>query len=130
MRRIEEAKRMLDMAFKDIKALEGMHDVETFDETIFGFHAQQAIEKAIKSWLTYLNKEYPKTHDISLLLNLLEEQGMDCSDLLDLVEFNAFAVQFRYEAFDLTEEILNRQETICRVRKLLSHVKQLITGTE
>ncbi len=50
----EEARRLLDVARKDLNALPGMMDVETFADEIFGFHAQQATEKALKAWLTFL----------------------------------------------------------------------------
>lgn len=37
---------MLSMAKKDLSALEGMlHDTTHFSDEIFGFHAEQAIEK-------------------------------------------------------------------------------------
>ena len=45
-----------------------MGDAEAFDDEIFGFHAQQAVEKALKAWLTEVGVTYPLTHDLSLLL--------------------------------------------------------------
>jgi HEPN domain-containing protein len=41
-----------------------------------GFHAQQAVEKAIKAVLTAHSVEYPRTHNLSLLLDLLEATGV------------------------------------------------------
>ncbi len=46
---LEQARVMLLMAQKDLKALKGMLDVETFAEEVFGFHAQQASEKALST---------------------------------------------------------------------------------
>lgn len=40
---IRHAKFLLNMAAKDLKALEGMKDSDIFAEEIFGFHAQQAV---------------------------------------------------------------------------------------
>jgi hypothetical protein len=37
------------MAGKALQALQGMIDVHTFANEIFGFHAQQAVEKALKA---------------------------------------------------------------------------------
>lgn len=59
-----EIELLLTMARKDLKALSGMTDADIFAEEIFGFHAQQAIEKALKAWLTWLDVEYPRTHMI------------------------------------------------------------------
>jgi hypothetical protein len=43
----------------------------------------------------------------------------------DLVEYNAFAVQFRYETFE-TSEPLTRSNVIAKVEMLFNHVKQII----
>ncbi|NIR50348.1 HEPN domain-containing protein [candidate division KSB1 bacterium] len=34
-----------------------------FDDEIFGFHAQQAVEKVVKAWPNLLGIVYPRTHD-------------------------------------------------------------------
>jgi len=73
------------MASKDLRALSGMTDPGVFAEEIFGFHAQQAIEKALKAWLAWLDVEYPRTHDLSLLLSLLRERGADTAPFEDLI---------------------------------------------
>ena len=39
---IEHARMMFSMAYKDLKAMNGMKDEEIFDDEIFGFHAQQS----------------------------------------------------------------------------------------
>ena len=43
----EHARLMLRMAEKDHTALQGMLDTQIFADEIFGFHAQQAAEKAL-----------------------------------------------------------------------------------
>jgi HEPN domain-containing protein len=58
----DEAQRLLAAAQKDLRALRGMTDADTFADEIFGFHAQQAVEKALKAWLALLGEEYPRTH--------------------------------------------------------------------
>jgi HEPN domain-containing protein len=68
MNGVEHAREMLTLAQRDFKALQGMLDVETFADEIFGFHAQQAVEKALKAWLTLVGVEYPRTHDLEELL--------------------------------------------------------------
>jgi HEPN domain-containing protein len=49
MNGVEHAREMLTLAQRDFKALQVMLDVETFADEIFGFHAQQAVEKALKA---------------------------------------------------------------------------------
>ena len=55
----ENAAALLAMAEKDLRALSGMKDPEVFAEEVFGFHAQQAAEKALKAWIAALGQEYP-----------------------------------------------------------------------
>jgi len=64
----DHALQMLEMAKKDHQALAHMLDANEFPEEIFGFHAQQSIEKALKAWIASRGLEYPKTHDISAML--------------------------------------------------------------
>ncbi|MDQ6978641.1 MAG: HEPN domain-containing protein [Mariprofundaceae bacterium] len=113
----KQAAMLLRMANKDLAALQGMNDSEVFAEEIFGFHAQQAAEKAIKAWLALLGIEYAKTHDISFLLAELKQSGVDVDTFMELIEYNVFAVQFRYEAYD------DGMDTLDRVSRLILHVQ-------
>ena len=45
----EAARMMLAMAAKDIKAIRVLADPDLVDDEIFGFHAQQAVEKSLKA---------------------------------------------------------------------------------
>ena len=114
----EEPARMMRLAQRDVRAVRGMvDDAVAFSDEIFGFHAQQAVEKSAKAWLGGLGIEYPKTHDLDLLFELLQENGAtipaEYEDLRDLVDFS---VQYRYEAFD--EWPLDRIDTLCLVMHL------------
>ena len=122
----EEARVLLLAARKDWQALGGMGNSSIFAEEIFGFHAQQAVEKALKAWLALSGVEYPRTHDISLLLSVLRVQGHAVDEYYDLLEFNAYAVQFRYEAFTEIGEPLRRRKVTQRVGALLRHVEDLV----
>ena len=46
---LEHARSMLRMAHKDFNALVGMRENSLFADEIFGFHVQQAVEKALKA---------------------------------------------------------------------------------
>lgn len=48
----DHALQLLQMARKDHQAICRMLDQEFFSEEVFGFHAQQSIEKALKAWIT------------------------------------------------------------------------------
>ena len=48
------ARMMLKLAAGDARALDVMRDPETVTEEVFGFHLQQAAEKALKAWIAVL----------------------------------------------------------------------------
>ncbi len=111
------------MARKDFDALRGMVDNPLFADEIFGFHAQQAIEKSLKAWLAARSVIFPLTHDLSRLLDLLEENGADVNLFWSLVQYTVFAVQARYETGLMeTEPPIDRVAVIAEVQQLLATV--------
>jgi hypothetical protein len=114
---------LLVMARKDFDALRGMVDNPLFADEIFGFHAQQAIEKSLKAWLAARSVIFPLTHDLSRLLDLLEENGADVNLFWSLVQYTVFAVQARYETGLMeTEPPIDRVAVIAEVQQLLATV--------
>jgi HEPN domain-containing protein len=130
MRDPKQAQALLAMAYKDLRALRAMSDADAFHDEIFGFHCQQSTEKALKAWLALLGLEYPLTHDLSVLLGRLESHGLDVEPYWDLVEYNAFAVRFRYESLDSWDQPLDRVAALTAVEHLVRHVHGLIGPSE
>jgi HEPN domain len=127
---LEHAQSLLHMAHKDFNALLGMQGNALFADEIFGFHVQQAVEKALKAWLcTYGGDSYPMTHELARLFSLLENQGAEVEVYWPLVQYTLFAVQARYEEgiADLDEPI-DRAAEIQNVSALLTHVEKLIVA--
>ena len=122
----DHARQLLAMAETDHTALTNMLNAEKFPEQIFGFHAQQAIEKTLKAWISLLRRPYPKTHDVSVLVGVLREAGANLGSFQRLEDYTVFAVQYRYESYDTDDEPLDRAEVIKEVAGLLSHVRQAI----
>jgi len=89
-----------------------------------GFHLQQAVEKALKAWLTLKGIDYPKTHDLNPLLGLLEDQGQKIEPFWSLLELNPFAVQFRYELAG--ESFPNFEQLAQLTKQLLVRVQSLL----
>jgi HEPN domain-containing protein len=71
----DHAAMMLAMAGKDFQALRAMVDEQSFAEEIFGFHAQQAVAKTLKAWLSCKDISYPKIHDLEEIAGMLEDGG-------------------------------------------------------
>lgn len=126
MLRRKRAEQFLAMACKDYKALQGMTDGAVFSVEVFGFHAQQTVEKCLKAWLEALNIDAPMTHNLIVLLATLEEQCVNVEQLWELVHLNSFAVQFRYEQYDESLEDVDRTAIIHVLGDLLEQVSTLL----
>lgn len=69
------------------------------------FHAQQAVEKYLKGLLQQEGIPFTRTHDLSVLLDLILPVFPDLKKLSDDLEWlSAFAVEFRYPGEEAMEE--------------------------
>jgi len=125
MKDIEHARTLLAIAEKDLQALSLTKNTGIAD-SIFGFHAQQAVEKALKAWIAFKGIEYPRTHDIGMLIAVLSDQGCDTEGFSGLITYNPFAVQLRYDAVEEPDEPLDRAKVINDVKNILEFVGNLI----
>jgi HEPN domain-containing protein len=65
---------------------------------LVGFHAQQAVEKALKAVLASRGGEFPRTHGLALLIDLVRELGIALPpDAAELPRLTPFGTTFRYE---------------------------------
>lgn len=126
MNAIDQARQMLVMASKDIKAMNSLLSPESADDEIFGFHAQQAVEKSLKAWIAVVGGSYGFVHDIHVLLLNLRELGCDISRFKGLLLLNVYAVRFRYEPLEMSTNSLDRPQMLCNVAELHEHVQLAI----
>lgn len=92
---------LLGLARDDEAAAVALLDVGTVSTAIIGFHAQQAVEKALKSVLALGGVDFPFTHDIGGLVELCEEAGRIVpAGLGELDELTPYGVRFRYGPID------------------------------
>jgi HEPN domain-containing protein len=123
---LEQAQKMLQMAGKDIKALHALLDPAIADDEIFGFHAQQAVEKSLKSWISGIGGSYDKTHDLRILLLTLRELGCDVSQFKGITDLNVYAIWFRYEPMEEPTSTINRPNMLERVLNIYNHVQNVM----
>ncbi len=129
MNDLEHAKMMLTLAKYDLAALQGMEGSPQFTTAIFGFHAQQAVEKALKAWLTVAGGGYPKIHDIEELLALLADRGqLVPPESGRLIYLTAFGAQFRYDVFEEIVPTLDQAAVIREVTEVVEHVERLVAN--
>ena len=96
----------------------------------FGFHVQQAAEKAFKAWLALLGETYPLTHSIETLLHLLDDRGVAVEPFRDLVDYTPYAVEFRYVGVDPDAEPIDREGALATVEALVEQVGRQLAKVE
>ncbi len=117
------ARMMLDSAERDLRAMRLLEDEGP--EESFGFHLQQAGEKALKAWIAVLGGLYELTQSLETLLEQLDEYGADEADVgrfRGLAGYTPYAVEFRYLGIDDDTEPIDREAAIVLVADLLKHV--------
>lgn len=70
MSQFNESKLFLKKSLEDIALMNKIVNDSEISDSIFGFHAQQAVEKLLKSILSFKKVEFPKSHDLLFLFEL------------------------------------------------------------
>ena len=94
------------------------------------FHAQQAAEKYLKALLVWYQIEFPKTHDLSLLISLASSRSPELVESLSAVQLlTPYGVEYRYPGDypDINKEDAHKAfETAGKVRAEI--IRRLPTG--
>ena len=116
------ARMLLRAAERDLLTLRSM-TAGAPDES-FGFHVQQAAEKAFKAWLALMGETYPLTHNLDALQALLAARGVATEPYRDLIAYTPYAVEFRYEGVSSATDPIDREGTLAVVDALLAQVRR------
>ena len=94
----EMVKRWIKKAKNDFKAGKDELYTEAPATDTVCFHMQQCVEKCLKAYLVYHNKEMRKTHDISELIELCKDIDVNFDALYDMQadDLTKYAVDIRY----------------------------------
>ena len=93
---------LLQLGADDLLAATVLARSREIRDTIIGFHCQQAAEKSLKAVLADGGIDYPKTHNLLVLTNLLKAAGHESPIATeDLAKLNPYAVARRYDAAEL-----------------------------
>jgi HEPN domain-containing protein len=92
------AAQLLRRACEDEAAAKAMLPIEGVADVIVCFHAQQAVEKALKAMLATHRVEFEHTHDLRVLIGRCESNGLPLPDELAEVDLlSPYAAKFRYD---------------------------------
>lgn len=94
----EFARLLLVKARGDLAAAVALAGDGAMNDEVVGFHCHQAVEKSLKSTLAENDVDFPHTHDLAVLAELLEESGIVSPVSPDDVGYlNPWAVEMRYD---------------------------------
>ena len=124
------ARMLFGAAERDAEALRIMRRADAVSDEVFGFHAQQAAEKAFKAWLALLGETYPLTHSLETLLDILADRGAAVASFRGLVEYTPYAVEFRYTGIGSDAESIDRETALALVEALLGQVRSELERVE
>lgn len=94
----DEAERFMRLARRDEAAFRALLDSATVDFAVACFHAQQAVEKALKAVMFLHGLEFRRTHDLEELSGTLADAGVNIPlEGEELRRLTPYAVEFRYD---------------------------------
>jgi len=117
---------LLHKARQDELVVERLLGDRDVDDDTLGFHAQQAVEKLLKAVLTSRNVDYPRTHNLGVLIELLARNGIELpAELADIDRLTPFGTVFRYDEVS-PEAGRDRAQWLAWVRTLREFAQSLI----
>jgi HEPN domain-containing protein len=123
---LDLAASLLMKARDDLRALRVLAQHAEVSDEVVGFHAQQAVEKAVKAVLTAAGVRAGRTHDLGRLIRLVRDAGTDVPEWIEgTFVFEPFAVTWRYAALE-PDESLDRAEAESLVTRVLEWAAQKI----
>jgi HEPN domain-containing protein len=119
MKRLKERSEiLLSKARHDENLLDAVISNAMVADEIFGFHAQQAVEKLLKALLTRLDVPFKRTHNLRVLMDLLESKGSGLAvEFSEIDKLTPYGTLARYEEGDFSAP-LDRKRTRETIRKL------------
>ena len=114
---------LMKLAHDDAAAFEVLSQQERL-HVLAGFHAQQAVEKAMKAVLLLRTVDFPFTHNLGLLWDLCSQHDLTCAiSKFDVTQLTPYAVEGRYDELIDGVSIDNLRST---VQSALVWAQQLI----
>lgn len=124
--RLEQLKKWVELADEDYLAAE--HDLQLLDrlKDVVCYHAQQCVEKYLKALLFYRDIEFPRTHDLKRLLNLVPAEYLANLDSRRILPLTRFSVDGRYpgEADPITP--FEARDAVAMAGELRSKIRPML----
>lgn len=112
----------------DLGAIENEFNSDNPITDIICFHAQQAAEKYLKSFLVFNQIPFSNTHDLGKLINICTKKDSDFLTLKPAILLSEYAVELRYPDDFYIPEIEEAKEAFDVAKKVKTFVIQKIEG--
>lgn len=89
------------------------------------FHAQQAAEKAIKAVLIQFQVDFPPTHNLQKLVDLLPRGVARTPALIEASELSPYAVSTRYPRYEEAMDEAEYREAVRRAEAVVAWAEEV-----
>lgn len=97
----KHARKWLRHAEEDLRLARHAFELESaIPYKLIAYHAQQCAEKSLKAYFVYKNIDFPYTHNISLLLEMLPPSAGWSREILNAAILSSYAITTRYPGKD------------------------------
>lgn len=121
---IDETLRWIDKAEHDLLAAEHTIQLAPSGLTdIVCFHCQQCAEKYLKALLVFLSIQFPKTHDLRILLDLVPSQVSLNLSRTRVIPLNRYVIEGRYPGDWEPITLEEAQEALMMAREVRAAVR-------
>jgi len=125
---VETAEMLLKKARIDMGTIKEMMNSPDFYNSILGFHAQQAIEKAIKAVMVFKEIKLVRTHNLDELVEICKEASIEVPGIsTSLDRITLYAVEERYIEIVSEDDVLNRKQLYADVTKIINWAEGIIS---
>jgi HEPN domain-containing protein len=125
-RQHEQALMLVRKAQDDLALLAEVRHAPKVSDEIIGFHCQQAAEKLLKALLSESGVDFPRTHNLRFLMDLLTDAGSAVpEDVADLDMLTPFGTLLRYDDLGAGAS-LQRDKAVEMVKALHAWVTQRV----
>jgi HEPN domain-containing protein len=124
---IAETRVWLRFAHEDLATALALSMIETTPPRHICYLAQQAAEKVVKAALVRLQTDFPKSHNLVLLVDLLPEDWSVTSTGNTLAKLSTWAVEARYPGDWEEPDPADAQESLIQAEEVFESIRREFT---
>lgn len=123
----EIAEKWLKKSYTDLRVAEKLLEIGE-EPWVIAFHAQQAVEKALKAYLVLHGRHFGKIHNIARLIDLCSEIDKDFKQLYEIgvEELYPLTIEARYPDTGVEVTMDEAEEAVRKAKLALEFISSRI----